>query len=79
MKEQNQDINSILQVRRDKLSELRSAGKGPFVITKYDQTHHTDEVRSLYEELETKLLAGRKSVSVEGMDEQQARLSDHKV
>ena len=73
MKEQTQDLNSILQVRRDKLAELQSRGQDPFVITKYDQTHHTDEVKSLYEEQEAKLLYGREPVSTEGMDEQQAR------
>ena len=37
---QEQDINQLLQVRRDKLKDLQSQGKDPFVQTKYDQTHH---------------------------------------
>ena len=39
------DVNQLLKVRRDKLKELQDASKDPFQITKYDQTHHTDEVR----------------------------------
>ena len=63
------DINHILQVRRDKLAELQAAGKDPFTITTYDQTHHSDEVKRLYEEHEAKLLAGRKTPDTEGLDE----------
>ena len=73
MKEQVQDTNSLLQVRRDKLAELQAQGRDPFQITKYDQTHHTDEVKALYNEHEAKLLAGRVAPSTEGMDEQQAK------
>ena len=47
-----QDINQLRKVRREKLSELQQAGEDPFVITKFDQTHHTDEVKSLYEAYE---------------------------
>ena len=72
MSEQVQE-NNLLQVRRDKLADLQSRGQDPFVITSYDQTHHTDEVRSLYEAKEAELLKGREPVSTEGMDEQQAR------
>ncbi len=71
--ESTQDLNQLLKVRREKLAALQEAGKDPFVITKYDQTHHTDECVSLYEELEAKLLAGREPVSVEGLDEAAAR------
>ena len=42
-----QDLNQLRKVRREKLAELQQAGQDPFVITKYDQTHHTDEVKSL--------------------------------
>ena len=55
MAEQQQDINQLLKVRREKLANLQAAGKDPFVITKYDQTHHTDEVRELYEAHEKEL------------------------
>ena len=68
-----QDLNQLLKVRREKLAALQEAGRDPFVITKYDQTHHTDEAKALYEELEAKLLAGRPEVNVEGLDEQAAR------
>ncbi len=51
-----QDINQLRKVRREKLSELQQAGEDPFVITKYDQTHHTDEVKSLYEAYEKEVL-----------------------
>ncbi|MCQ2497380.1 MAG: lysine--tRNA ligase [Lachnospiraceae bacterium] len=58
-KEQVQDINQLLKVRREKLAALQEAGKDPFVITKYDQTHHTDEAKKLYEDLEAELLKGK--------------------
>ena len=52
----SQDINQLRKVRRDKLAELQAAGKDPFVITKYDQTHHTDEAKSIYEAYEAETL-----------------------
>ncbi len=72
-RQEQQELNRLVQVRRDKLKELQDAGKDPFVITKYDQTHHSDDVRSLYEAHEEKLLAGRASVNTDGMDEAAAR------
>ena len=68
-----QDINQLLKVRREKLAALQEAGKDPFVITKYDQTHHASDCKSLYEELEAKLLAGRAAVNTDGMDEEAAK------
>ena len=62
-----------MKVRREKLSELQNAGKDPFQITKYDQTHHSAEVKSLYEAHEAEILAGRAPLNTEGMDEAQAR------
>ena len=70
---QEQDIHQLLKVRREKLSELQNAGKDPFQITKYDQTHHSAEVKSLYEAHEAEILAGRAPLNTEGMDEAQAR------
>ncbi|MBE5970622.1 MAG: lysine--tRNA ligase [Lachnospiraceae bacterium] len=70
MAEQQQDINQLLKVRREKLANLQAAGKDPFVITKYDQTHHTDEVRELYEAHEKELLKDRKPVEVEGLSDE---------
>ncbi len=52
---QEQDINRLDQVRRDKLAELQAAGKDPFQITTYDQTHHTKEIRDNFEALAGKL------------------------
>ena len=68
-----QDLNELLRIRREKLQTLQEAGKDPFVITKYDQEHHSDEVKALYEDLEAELLAGRPEVNTDGMDEAEAR------
>ena len=68
-----QDVNQLLKVRREKLQNLQDAGKDPFQITKYDQTHHTDEVRKIYEEHEALLLAGRVAPSTEGLSEEEAK------
>ena len=70
---QNTDINQLLKVRREKLADLQSRGCDPFLITKYDQTHHSADVKKLYEEHEATLLAGRPTVNTEGMDEAAAR------
>lgn len=58
---QEQDLNQLLQVRREKLANLQNAGKDPFKITKYDVTHHSMEIKENYEELEGKSVrvAGR--------------------
>ncbi|MBR3524405.1 MAG: lysine--tRNA ligase, partial [Lachnospiraceae bacterium] len=55
-KPQEQDLNQLRKVRREKLAALQEAGCDPFVITKYDQTHHTDEVVRLYEAHEKEVL-----------------------
>ena len=49
---QEQDLNQILKARRDKLANLQGAGKDPFVITKYEQTHHSQEIKDNFETLE---------------------------
>ena len=72
-KNQEQDLNQLLKVRREKLAALQEAGKDPFQITKYNQTHHTVDAKELYEAHEAKLLAGRTEPSVESLDEQQTR------
>ena len=56
-----QNLNELLQIRRDKLTELQEAGRDPFVITKYDVTHHSSDIRDNYDELEGKevAIAGR--------------------
>jgi lysyl-tRNA synthetase class 2 len=58
---QEQDINQLLKVRREKLADLQENGKDPFVITKYEVTHHSQEVKDGFEALEgqTVSLAGR--------------------
>jgi len=60
-KAQEQDLNQLLKVRREKLTELQENGKDPFQITKYDVTHHSMEVKDAFEELDGKSvsLAGR--------------------
>ena len=70
---QEQDINHLLKVRREKLAELQQNGRDPFQITKFDQTHHSLEVKGLYEAHETELLKDRQELNVEGMDEEQAK------
>lgn len=70
---QEQDINHLLKVRREKLAELQQNGRDPFQITKFDQTHHSLEVKGLYEVHETELLKDRQEPNVEGMDEEQAK------
>ena len=72
-KNQEQDVNQLLKVRREKLAALQEAGKDPFQITKYDQTHHTSDAKELYAAHEAELLAGRPEPVVEGLDEQQAK------
>ena len=58
---QEPDLNQLRKVRREKLAELQQNGKDPFVITKYDQTHHSQEIKDQFEELEGKQvsIAGR--------------------
>ena len=58
---QEQDINHLRKVRREKLAELQANGQDPFEITKFDVTHHSKEVKDHFEELEGKtvVLAGR--------------------
>ena len=70
---QEQDINHLLKVRREKLAELQQNGRDPFQITKFDQTHHSLEVKGLYEAHEAELLKDRQEPNVEGMDEEQAK------
>ena len=70
---QEQDINHLLKVRREKLAELQQNGRDPFQITKFDQTHHSLDVKGLYEAHETELLKDRQEPNVEGMDEEQAK------
>ena len=66
-------MNQLRKVRRDKLAELQQNGKDPFKITKFDQTHHSLEVKSLYEAHEAELLKDHHTPDVEGMDEEQAK------
>ena len=58
---QEQDLGQLLKVRREKLSELQAAGKDPFVITKFDVTAHSTDIKENFDELEGKevTIAGR--------------------
>lgn len=60
-KAQEQDLNHLLQVRREKLADLQANGKNPFQITKYDVTNHSMEIKNAFDEFEGKevTLAGR--------------------
>ena len=49
---QQQDINQLLKVRREKLAALQEAGKDPFLITKFELTHHSQEIKDHFDELE---------------------------
>lgn len=59
--QQEPDLNQLRKVRREKLADLQANGKDPFVITKYDQTHHSLEIKENFEELAGKevSIAGR--------------------
>ena len=58
---QEPDLNQLRKVRREKLADLQANGKDPFVITKYEQSHHSQEIKEHFEELEGKQvsIAGR--------------------
>ena len=71
--QKNQDLNQLLKIRRDKLAELQANGKDPFQITKFNQTHHSLEVKTLYEAHEAELLKDRTEPDVTGLDEEQAK------
>ena len=49
---QEQDINQLLKVRREKLADLQERGKDPFQITKFDVTHHSQEIKDEFDALE---------------------------
>ena len=66
---QQQDVNQLLKVRREKLQNLQDAGKDPFQITKYDVTHHSSDVKEQYNAHESEILAGRVAPNVEGLDD----------
>lgn len=55
------DLNQLRKVRREKLADLQENGKDPFIVTKYEQTHHSNEIKENYEDLEGKTIsiAGR--------------------
>lgn len=58
---QEPDLNQLRKVRREKLAELQAGGNDPFAITKYEQTHHSQEIKDKFDELEGKRvsIAGR--------------------
>ena len=60
-KQQEQDLNQLLKVRREKLADLQANGKDPFKIVKFDVTHHSQEIKDNFDELEGKsvTIAGR--------------------
>ena len=70
---QKPDMNQLKKVRREKLAELQQNGRDPFQITKFNQTHHSLEVKDLYEAHEAEILKDHQQPNVEGMDEEQAK------
>ena len=70
---QKPDMNQLRKVRREKLAELQQNGRDPFQITKFNQTHHSLEVKDLYEAHEAEILKDHQQPNVEGMDEEQAK------
>ena len=76
--QKKQDVNQLLKVRRDKLADLQANGRDPFQITKFDQTHHSLEVKNLYEAHEAELLKDRKELDVTGLDEEQTKEAQKK-
>ena len=66
-------MNQLRKVRREKLAELQQNGRDPFQITKFNQTHHSLEVKDLYEAHEAEILKDHQQPNVEGMDEEQAK------
>jgi Lysyl-tRNA synthetase (class II) len=47
-----QNLNEMLKIRREKLTKLMESGKNPYLIEKYNYTHHSDEIKDNYDELE---------------------------
>ncbi len=68
-KAQEPDLNQLRKVRREKLANLQEAGRDPFQITQFDQTHHSTDVKALYEVHEKKILGDRKAPETEGLEE----------
>ena len=54
---QETDLNQLRKVRREKLTELQNNGKDPFVITKYDVTNHSTEIKDHFDEMEGKVVS----------------------
>lgn len=68
-----EEVNEYRQIRIDKLKNLQAADKDPFTITKYDQTHHTSDVKELYSAHEKELLGDREIPNTDGLDESATR------
>ena len=68
-KAQEPDLNQLRKVRREKLANLQEAGRDPFQITQFDQTHHSTDVKDLYEAHEKEILGDRKAPETEGLEE----------
>ena len=68
-----EEVNEYRQIRIDKLKNLQAADKDPFTITKYDQTHHTSDVKELYTAHEKELLGDREIPNTDGLGESATR------
>lgn len=71
--EQQQDLNQLLKVRREKLANLQAAGKDPFVITKFDQNYDSESAKKDYEDLEKRLLADIEEPDFSGLEESELK------
>ena len=66
---QQQDVNQLLKVRREKLQNLTGSRKGSLPDYKVHVTHHSSDVKELYNAHEAEILGDRKAPDVEGMDD----------
>ena len=72
---QEQDLNQLLKVRREKLAVLQDGGKNPFEITKYDASHHSTEIKENFDTLEGK----RVTIALRGTPGSEARSGGHRT
>jgi lysyl-tRNA synthetase class 2 len=61
------NLNEILKIRREKLEQLKEMGRNPFEILKYDQTHHSKDIKDNFEEMEERCFHSRRIMSFRDM------------
>ena len=55
---EEQDINELIRIRREKLKDLQGKGKDPFKLVKYEVTHHSKDIHENFDELEGQTVSG---------------------